>query len=138
MEAKPQPPAADVVANVCEDWLWPFSEVIAPERRPSEEVATQVAVLPFVWRIIPFEPREEAESRSELILSTPVVVAFVAKIFSCVVVPVNVGETDRTTPPQVPVSPAMIPANSEQVSISAEARKPRVEVDIHCVVEPFD
>ncbi len=138
VDAKPHPPAAEVVAKVCVDCVWPFNEVIAPERRPSDEVATHVAVLPFVWRIIPFVPRDEAESRSELILRTPVVVAFVAKIFSCVVVPVNVGDAESTIEPQVPVSPAIIPANSEQVSMSAEARKPRDEVEIHCVVEPFD
>ena len=137
-DAKPQPPAAEVVAKVCEDWLWPFSEVIAPERRPRDEVATHVAVLPFVWRIMPFVPSDPAESRSELILSTPVVVALVAKTLSNVEVPVNVGDTERTTEPHVPVSPEMIPANSEQVSMSDAARKPKVEVEIHCVVEPFD
>jgi hypothetical protein len=72
-DAKPHPPAFEVVANVCEDWVWPLRDVIALERRPSEDVATHVAVLPLVCRIMPLEPRDEELSRRPLILSTVVV-----------------------------------------------------------------
>ncbi len=137
-EEKPQPPAFEVVANVWVDWLWPFREVIAPERRPREDVATQVAVLPFVWRIIPFEPREEAESRSELIFKTPEVVAFVARRLVTVVVPVRVGLPENTTEPAVPVSSVRMLASSDEVSMSPEARNPSDDVANQRAPEPVE
>jgi hypothetical protein len=69
-------------AKVCEAPVWPFKDVM-PLTKPKVEVETHVATDPLVCSTIPFVPREEAESRSELILRF-VVVAFVVVPFVAV------------------------------------------------------